>query len=124
MQQFISHCFDSIEHVEQSLSEHRYICDRKLATTIYLATKLGKPLFLEGEPGVGKTEVAKVLSGLLDTPLICLQRYMGLDTITARYVWNYSRQMCELCLNEACAIQKNKIGEHLYSESILPKRPL
>ncbi len=124
MQQFISHCFDSIEHVEQSLSKHKYICDRKLATTIYLATKLGKPLFLEGEPGVGKTEVAKVLSRALDTQLIRLQCYEGLDTNTALYEWNYSRQMLELRLQEAREIEKNKIGENLFSESFLLKRPL
>ncbi len=124
MQQFISHCFDSIEHVEQSLSEHKYICDRKLATTIYLATKLGKPLFLEGEPGVGKTEVAKVLSRVLDAQLIRLQCYEGLDTNTALYEWNYSRQMLELRLQEAREIEKDKIGENLFSESFLLKRPL
>ncbi len=124
MQQFISHCFDSIEHVEQSLSKHKYICDRKLATTIYLATKLGKPLFLEGEPGVGKTEVAKVLSRILDTQLIRLQCYEGLDANTALYEWNYPRQMLELRLQEAREIEKNKIGENLFSESFLFKRPL
>lgn len=124
MQQFISHCFDSIEHVEQSLAEHQYICDRKLATTIYLATKLGKPLFLEGEPGVGKTEVAKVLSLVLDTQLIRLQCYEGLDTNTALYEWNYPRQMLELRLQEAREVEKDKIGENLFSESFLFKRPL
>jgi MoxR-like ATPase len=124
MQQFIFHCFNSIEHVEQSLAEHQYICDRKLATTIYLATKLGKPLFLEGEPGVGKTEVAKVLSRMLDTQLIRLQCYEGLDTNTALYEWNYPRQMLELRLQEAREIEKNKIGENLFNESFLFKRPL
>ena len=124
MQQFISHCFNSIEHVEQSLADHQYICDRKLATTIYLATKLGKPLFLEGEPGVGKTEVAKVLSSVLDTQLIRLQCYEGLDTNTALYEWNYPRQMLELRLQEAREVEKNKIGENLFSESFLLKRPL
>lgn len=124
MQQFISHCFNSIEHVEQSLTEHQYICDRKLATTIYLATKLGKPLFLEGEPGVGKTEVAKVLSLVLDTQLIRLQCYEGLDTNTALYEWNYPRQMLELRLQEAREVEKNKIGDNLFSESFLLKRPL
>ena len=124
MQQFISHCFNSIEHVEQSLAENQYICDRKLATTIYLATKLGKPLFLEGEPGVGKTEVAKVLSLVLDTQLIRLQCYEGLDTNTALYEWNYPRQMLELRLQEAREVEKNKIGDNLFSETFLLKRPL
>lgn len=124
MQQFISNCFNSIEHVEQSLAEHQYICDRKLATTIYLATKLGKPLFLEGEPGVGKTEVAKVLSRILESQLIRLQCYEGLDANTALYEWNYPRQMLELRLQEAREVEKDKIGENLFSESFLFKRPL
>ncbi len=124
IQQSISHCFNSIEQVEQSLAEQLYICDRKLATTIYLATKLGKPLFLEGEAGVGKTEVAKILSKILDTKLIRLQCYEGLDTNTALYEWNYPRQMLELRLQEAREIEKNKIGENLFSESFLFKRPL
>ncbi len=124
MQQSISHCFNSIEHIEQSFAEEQYICDRKLATTIYLASKLGKPLFLEGEPGVGKTEVAKVLSSMLDTQLIRLQCYEGLDTNTALYEWNYPRQMLELRLQEAREIEKDKIGENLFSESFLFKRPL
>jgi MoxR-like ATPase len=124
MQQSIYHCFNSIEHIEQSFAEQKYICDRKLATTIYLSTKLGKPLFLEGEPGVGKTEVAKVLSKVLDTQLIRLQCYEGLDTTTALYEWNYPRQMLELRLQEARDIEKNKIGENIFSEEFLFKRPL
>ena len=124
MQQSIYHCFNSIEHIEQSFAEQKYICDRKLATTIYLSTKLGKPLFLEGEPGVGKTEVAKVLSKVLDTKLIRLQCYEGLDTNTALYEWNYPRQMLELRLQEARDIEKNKIGENIFSEEFLFKRPL
>jgi len=124
MQQSIYHCFDSIEQVEQRLAEQQYICDRKLATTIFLATKLGKPLFLEGEPGVGKTEIAKVLAKILDTELIRLQCYEGLDTNTALYEWNYPRQMLELRLQEARDIEKNKIGENIFSEKFLFKRPL
>ncbi|MBL1141127.1 MAG: MoxR family ATPase [Proteobacteria bacterium] len=124
MQQLIYRCFNSIEHIEQSFAEQNYICDRKLATTIFLSTKLGKPLFLEGEPGVGKTEVAKVLSKVLDTKLIRLQCYEGLDTTTALYEWNYPRQMLELRLQEARDIEKNKIGENIFSEAFLFKRPL
>lgn len=124
MQDSIYHCFDSIEQIEQRLSEHQYICDRKLATTIFLASKLGKPLFLEGEPGVGKTEIAKVLAKILDTKLIRLQCYEGLDTNTALYEWNYPRQMLELRLQEARHIDKEKIGENLFSEEFLFKRPL
>jgi MoxR-like ATPase len=124
MQQSIYHCFNSIEHIEQSFAQQKYICDRKLATTIYLSTKLGKPLFLEGEPGVGKTEVAKVLSKILDAQLIRLQCYEGLDTNTALYEWNYPRQMLELRLQEARDIEKNKIGDNIFSEEFLFKRPL
>ncbi len=124
MQEPISHCFNSIEQIEQELASQQYICDRQLATTIYLATKLGKPLFLEGEPGVGKTEVAKVLSRILDAKLIRLQCYEGLDTNTALYEWNYPRQMLELRLQEARDIEKNKIGENIFSEEFLFKRPL
>lgn len=116
--------FDSIDEVEQRFAEQRYITDRLLATTVYLATSLGKPVYLEGEPGVGKTEVAKVLSQVLDTELIRLQCYEGLDTNTALYEWNYPRQMLELRVQEARGIDKNKIGSNIFSEEFLLKRPL
>ena len=116
--------FNSIAEVEQKFAEHRYIADRMLATTIYLATSLGKPVYLEGEPGVGKTEVAKVLASILQTDLIRLQCYEGLDTNTALYEWNYPRQMLELRLQEARGVDKDLIGRNIFSEEFLLKRPL
>lgn len=116
--------FDSIDEVEKKLAEHDYISDRTLATSIYLSIKMQKPLLLEGEPGVGKTEVAKVISTLLETELIRLQCYEGLDTQTALYEWNYPRQMLELRLQEARGEEKKDIGENIFSEDFLLKRPL
>src|SRR6266542_2197616 len=88
--------FDSVEDTIATLCRHDYIIDTGLATCLYLAYRLGKPIFLEGEPGVGKTEVAKVLSDALRTPLIRLQCYEGLDINHAVYEWNYARQLLEL----------------------------
>ncbi len=116
--------FDSIDDVEIQLANHDYITDRMLATSIYLAIKMQKPLLLEGEPGVGKTEVAKVIASLLDTELIRLQCYEGLDTQTALYEWNYARQMLELRLQEARGAEKKAIGDNIFSEEFLLKRPL
>lgn len=116
--------FNSIDEVEKQLADHDYISDRMLATSIYLAVKMQKPLLLEGEPGVGKTEVAKVIAKLLDTELIRLQCYEGLDTQTALYEWNYPRQMLELRLQEARGAEKNEIGKNIFSEEFLLKRPL
>ena len=116
--------FGSIDEVERQFARHGYIADRMLATTIYLATALGKPVYLEGEPGVGKTEVAKVLADILQTDLIRLQCYEGLDTNTALYEWNYPRQMLELRLQEARGVDKDLIGRNIFSEEFLLKRPL
>lgn len=116
--------FASIEEVEQRFAQHQYIADRMLATTVYLATAVGKPLLLEGEPGVGKTEVAKVLALCLDTDLIRLQCYEGLDTHTALYEWNYPRQMLELRLQEARGVDRERIGGNIFSEEFLLRRPL
>jgi len=85
--------FASVDDVQQALAEHRYIADRGLATAIYLAVARHKPLLLEGEPGVGKTEVARVLADVLGTRLIRLQCYEGIDLATAVYEWNYARQL-------------------------------
>ena len=114
----------TIEEVEEQFAGEGYIADRTLATTIYLAIALGKPIFLEGEPGVGKTEVAKVMAQILETDLIRLQCYEGLDANTALYEWNYPRQMLELRLEEARGIQKEEIGHNIFSEEFLLKRPL
>jgi len=116
--------FASIDDVTAALTERRYIPDRSLATTVFLAMKLGKPIFLEGEPGVGKTELAKVLAELLDTELIRLQCYEGLDTQAALYEWNYPRQMLEVRLQEARGVDKEEIGTNIFSEDFLLERPL
>jgi MoxR-like ATPase len=116
--------FESIESVEKAFAERGYISDRILATTVYLAASLGKPIFLEGEPGVGKTDVAKVMAQILDTELIRLQCYEGLDANTALYEWNYPRQMLELRLEEARGKSKEEIGSNIFGESFLLKRPL
>ena len=87
---------ESINQVQDALQHQLYIADRQLATSIFLALRLQKPLFLEGEAGVGKTEIAKVLAAMLDCPLIRLQCYEGLDVNSAVYEWNYSRQMIEI----------------------------
>ena len=116
--------FHSIEEIEQQFATQGYIADRHLATTVYLATSLGKPLYLEGEPGVGKTEVAKVLAKSLDTDLIRLQCYEGLDTNLALYEWNYLRQMLEVRLQEARGVDKDEIGSNIFEEQFLLKRPL
>lgn len=115
---------NSIEEVEKRFAEQGYITDRTLATTIFLAQSLGKPIFLEGEPGVGKTEVAKVMAGIFNTELIRLQCYEGIDANTALYEWNYPRQMLELRLEEARGIDKAKIGQNIFREEFLLKRPL
>ena len=113
---------DSIETVQTELYRQRYIADRGLATSIYLALKLNRPLFLEGEAGVGKTEVARVLSTVLDSPLIRLQCYEGLDVNQAVYEWNYSRQILHIRLMEA---HGEKIKEaDLFSPDYLLRRPL
>jgi len=111
--------FNSIDSVSEALAEHAYVIDKGLATSLFLALEMQKPLFLEGEPGVGKTEVAKVLSKVLDTPLIRLQCYEGLDVHHAVYEWNYPRQLLE--------IQSRGQGspiEDIFTEDYLLRRPL
>ncbi|MBA2511442.1 MAG: AAA family ATPase, partial [Rubrobacteraceae bacterium] len=85
--------FESIEEVRQSLEERKYLCDRKLATVVFLATKLDKPILAEGPAGVGKTELAKSLAAALDRDLIRLQCYEGLDEAKALYEWEYGKQL-------------------------------
>ncbi len=112
----------SIDMLQESLQQQRYIADRGLVTSIYLALKLGRPLFLEGEAGVGKTEVAKVLKEILHTDLIRLQCYEGLDIYQAVYEWNYSRQMLHIRLMES---RGEKIAEEdLFGPQFLMHRPL
>jgi MoxR-like ATPase len=104
------------------MRERRYIAERGLATSLYLALKLGRPLFLEGEAGVGKTEVAKILAALLDTELIRLQCYEGLDVHHAVYEWNYTRQMMHIRLLEASGEKANEA--ELFGPEFLLRRPL
>ncbi len=114
----------SVKAVEAALKQHNYIADRGLATTIYLALKLNKPLFLEGEAGVGKTEIAKVLAQILDTQLIRLQCYEGLDVNTAVYEWNYTRQMLQIRMLEAKGDGQTKAAHEIFAPEFLIKRPL
>ena len=100
-----------------------YIADRALATTLFLAIKLEKPIFLEGEAGVGKTEVAKVLARILQSRLIRLQCYEGLDANTSLYEWNYSKQMLKIKLEEGEAVARRAGTYHLRG-GVLLKRPL
>ena len=107
---------DSVEAIQHALASRDYIADVGLSTSVYLALKMGKPLFLEGEPGVGKTEIAKVLSALFDTLLIRLQCYEGIDVNQAVYEWNYQRQLLEM--------QAGGAKDDIFSERFLLKRPL
>jgi MoxR-like ATPase len=121
----LSSLLSSIDSLSTALAENVYIADRSLATAIFLALKLQRPLFLEGEAGVGKTEVAKVLSRLLDRPLIRLQCYEGLDVSTAVYEWNYTRQMLQIRLMEAAGTARNHDAvQELFSDEFLLRRPL
>jgi len=115
----------TVEKVHELLAKGRYIADRSLATAVFLALKLDRPLFLEGEAGVGKTEIAKVLADTLGRRLVRLQCYEGLDVASAVYEWNYSRQMIEIRLAEAAG-QKDReaLGQDIFSERFLIKRPL
>ena len=107
------------------LSQRDYIADRSLATTLFLALKMGRPLFLEGEAGVGKTEIAKVLSLALGRRLVRLQCYEGLDVSSAVYEWNYSRQMIEIRLAEAAGlVDKQDLSSDVFSSDFLIERPL
>jgi MoxR-like ATPase len=112
----------SIDQLQEALRHQLYIAGRGLATTLFLALKLDRPLFLEGEAGVGKTEVAKVLAALLDTPLIRLQCYEGLDVNQAVYEWNYTRQMLHIRLAESRGERATE-GE-LFGQDFLLRRPL
>ncbi len=116
--------FSSIDQLQSALAEQSYIADRPLATAIYLALKLRKPLLLEGEAGVGKTEVAKVLQRLLDTRLIRLQCYEGLDIATAVYEWNYPRQMLYLRATETEQGNRAQALHDIFGPEFLLRRPL
>jgi len=116
---------ETIETTLDLLSSGKYVADRSLATALFLALKLGRPLFLEGEAGVGKTEIAKVLSDTLGRRLIRLQCYEGLDVSSAVYEWNYSRQMIDIRISEAAGDRnRDQIENDIFSEQFLIKRPL
>jgi MoxR-like ATPase len=116
---------DSIDDLASLLARHQYIAERGLATSIFLALKLARPLLLEGEAGVGKTEVAKVLATAFETELIRLQCYEGLDINHAVYEWNYARQLLEIRLMEAAgAVDRQNAAAELFGEAFLIKRPL
>ena len=112
----------SINDLQNALREQLYIADRGLATAAFLALRLQRPLFLEGEAGVGKTEIAKVIAGLLDTNLIRLQCYEGLDVNQAVYEWNYTRQMLHIRLLESRGERATEA--ELFGEEFLLERPL
>ncbi|MFT5449774.1 MAG: MoxR-like ATPase [Gammaproteobacteria bacterium] len=115
----------SVDEAESLLASGEYVADRSLATAVFLALKLGRPLFLEGEAGVGKTEIAKVLSTTLNRELIRLQCYEGLDVSSAVYEWNYARQMLEIRLAEADGeIDRERLGEDVFSDRFLLRRPI
>jgi len=114
--------FPFIDSLQSAMREQNYIAERGLATSLYLALKLNRPLFLEGEAGVGKTEVAKVIASLLDTELIRLQCYEGLDVHHAVYEWNYTRQMMHIRLLEARGEKANEA--ELFGPEFLLRRPL
>jgi MoxR-like ATPase len=114
----------SIEGITESFRSHGYIVERSIATAVFLALELGRPLLLEGEAGVGKTELAKVLAASLGARLIRLQCYEGLDVNTAVYEWNYPRQMLEIRLLEARGEIDKASAHDIFSADFLLKRPL
>lgn len=116
--------FQSIDQVVEELNRNLYVADRALATIIFLAHRLRKPVFLEGEPGVGKTEVGAVMARLLKTELIRLQCYEGLDASAALYEWNYPKQLLHIKIEEGEKRGKEEIERVIYGPEFLIKRPL
>ena len=122
----------SIDDTLELLAHADYVAERSLATAVFLSLKMGRPLFLEGEAGVGKTEIAKVLAHALGRRLVRLQCYEGLDVSSAVYEWNYSRQMIEIRLaeaegvgtNEASGHRRERIAQDIFSDKFLIRRPL
>jgi len=115
----------SIDETQALLAGADYVADRALSTVLFLALRMGRPLFLEGEAGVGKTEIAKVLASALDRPLIRLQCYEGLDVSSALYEWNYAAQMIEIRMREATGdTARDAMRSDIFSERFLVRRPL
>ena len=116
---------EDIDGVQRMLADGGYISDRALATVLFLSLKMGRPLFLEGEAGVGKTEIAKVLAQMLGRELIRLQCYEGLDVASAVYEWNYAAQMIEIRMEEAAgAVERSTLEKNVFSEKYLIRRPV
>src|SRR5450631_3024936 len=116
---------DSVDAVVALLERYDYFADRRLATSVFLALKMHRPLFLEGEAGVGKTEIAKTLARALGRSLVRLQCYEGLDTASAVYEWNYPRQMIEIRLAEAQGkVAREDLSRDIFTRRFLLKRPL
>ena len=120
---------DSVDAVIALLATEHYVCDRRLATALFLSLKLARPLFLEGEPGVGKTELAKTLAAALSTALLRVQCFEGLDIAQTAYEWNVARQMIEIRLAEAAhaiagEAERERLQHSLYSRHMLIERPL
>ena len=117
--------FNKVDDLKNHLDEHQYIADRSLSTSLFLSLKMQKPIFLEGEPGVGKTEIGKVLSKILKTDLIRLQCYEGLDVHNAIYEWNYSRQILQIRMMELEGqTNREKVSDEIFGSKFLIKRPL
>jgi len=115
----------SVDELAALLAAQDYVCDRALATALFLALKLGRPLFLEGEPGVGKTELAKSLARALDALLLRVQCFEGLDVAQTAYEWNVARQMIEIRLAEAAHdVDRERLARSLYAREMLIERPL
>ncbi len=115
---------EGIRRIQEMMERERYITDRAIATTAYLAMELKKPVLIEGQAGVGKTEIAKVLSSALDTELIRLQCYEGLDVNTALYEWNYPKQMLRIKMEEGSRRDADEQESLIFSDPFLLKRPL
>jgi MoxR-like ATPase len=115
---------DEVRQIQRMLEEQIYIADAAIATALYLSMALGKPLLIEGPAGVGKTEIAKSLAKALDTKLIRLQCYEGLDATTALYEWNYPKQLLHLKLEETSSASEAEKEAAIFSEAFLLKRPL
>ncbi|WP_424971692.1 AAA family ATPase [Dinoroseobacter sp. S76] len=121
----MSNAFTSIDHVQEVLGTQNYVCGRPLATVVFLATTLGRPIFLEGEAGVGKTEIAKAMAAALGKRLIRLQCYEGLDASSAVYEWNFPAQMVAIRTAEAAGgADRQALQTELFSDEYLIERPL
>jgi MoxR-like ATPase len=115
---------EGIRRIQEMMERQAYITDRAIATTAFLAMELRKPVLIEGQAGVGKTEIAKVLAAALDTELIRLQCYEGLDVNTALYEWNYPKQMLRIKIDEGTGASADEQEAHIFSDEFLLKRPL